>query len=203
MRLDTLTTPFKIIGAAAALLVVILFFPWYGTDAQGLGIEASASAWQAFGLIDIILFAIGVAVLTLVILRAQGEEPALPLPASTIITGLGALALLLVFYRFLDTPFDLDRRYGLFLGLLATAAIVVAGRLSMQEQGESFSDARNRVGRQVDDARTQAAETIGGDARRYEEMTQEELYDEAQRRDIEGRSEMSKEELISALRRGG
>lgn len=41
----------------------------------------------------------------------------------------------------------------------------------------------------------------GGKAAPYEEWTKEELYDRAQELEIEGRSDMSKDELIAALRR--
>jgi hypothetical protein len=41
---------------------------------------------------------------------------------------------------------------------------------------------------------------IDHDSRPYEERTKEELYEQAQKLDIEGRSEMSKKELITALR---
>lgn len=40
----------------------------------------------------------------------------------------------------------------------------------------------------------------GGHAERYEERTRDELYERAQELDIEGRSDMTKEELIEALR---
>ena len=40
----------------------------------------------------------------------------------------------------------------------------------------------------------------GGKADKYEERTKEELYQKAKEIGIEGRSEMSKEELIKALR---
>jgi hypothetical protein len=40
----------------------------------------------------------------------------------------------------------------------------------------------------------------GGHGSQYEDRTKEELYDEAQKIGIEGRSEMSKSELIDALR---
>jgi len=40
----------------------------------------------------------------------------------------------------------------------------------------------------------------GGKADKYEERTKEELYEKAQKIGIEGRSDMSKDELIKALR---
>ena len=40
----------------------------------------------------------------------------------------------------------------------------------------------------------------GGKAEKYEERTKEELYKKAKELDIEGRSEMTKEQLIKALR---
>lgn len=44
------------------------------------------------------------------------------------------------------------------------------------------------------------ASSKGGKADPYEEWTKDELYDRAQELDIEGRSDMSKDELIEALR---
>ncbi|MDT0641495.1 Rho termination factor N-terminal domain-containing protein [Zunongwangia sp. F363] len=40
----------------------------------------------------------------------------------------------------------------------------------------------------------------GGKADKYEERTKEDLYEEAKKVGIEGRSDMSKKELINALR---
>ena len=40
----------------------------------------------------------------------------------------------------------------------------------------------------------------GGKSDRYEDWTKEDLYGRAQELDIEGRSDMDKDELISALR---
>ena len=40
----------------------------------------------------------------------------------------------------------------------------------------------------------------GGESPPYEEWTKDELYDRAQELDVDGRSEMSKDELIEALR---
>jgi len=40
----------------------------------------------------------------------------------------------------------------------------------------------------------------GGKAEKYEERTKEELYEQAKKVGIDGRSDMSKDELINALR---
>lgn len=199
MRIDSLSTPLKIAAASAVVLFVSLFFPWYGTDTEALGIDATTSAWQAFNLLDIIVVLIVAAVLALVLSEASGRSP--QLPTTPLITGLGVLALVFIFYRFLNRPFDLDPRYGLFLGLAAAAGVAVGGWMAMRETGTSFAAARDEIGSHVDQARRDAADAIAGDSRRLEELSREELYEEAQRRDIPGRSEMSKEELIDALGR--
>ena len=49
-------------------------------------------------------------------------------------------------------------------------------------------------------ANTPDAGEKGGKASNYEDRTKQELYDEAKRIGIEGRSKMSKSELIEALR---
>lgn len=49
-------------------------------------------------------------------------------------------------------------------------------------------------------ANTPDASEKGGSSAPYEEWTKDELYDRAQELEIDGRSDMSKDELISALR---
>ena len=46
------------------------------------------------------------------------------------------------------------------------------------------------------------AEEHGGHASKYEERSKQDLYEQAKRLDIEGRSKMSKSELIAVLRKG-
>lgn len=205
MKIDTLSTPLKVAGAAAAVLVISLFLPWYGTSVEGFGVDATATAWQAFALIDFLIFLCGVGALAALWMIASDRQRSLPLPAATLVTALGAIAAVLAIYRFLSLPLEnFDRRYGLFLGLAAALGVAIAGWRAMQERGETFGEARSEIGDRVGQARSQAASTIEGDggrSGRYEEMSREELYEEAQRRGIEGRSEMNKDELAEALRR--
>lgn len=52
-------------------------------------------------------------------------------------------------------------------------------------------------------ANAQASGDIDHDSRKLEDRTKDELYEEAQRIGIEGRSTMDKDELISAIRDHG
>lgn len=75
-----------------------------------------------------------------------------------------------------------------------SAAAEVAGQTAAQ--GERTTDAATR---QIEEGLDEA--TIAADPDDLSEMTKAELYDRAQDLDIEGRSSMSKAELISAIRR--
>lgn len=66
---------------------------------------------------------------------------------------------------------------------------------ALREQGMS----KEKAARIANTDRTQAGRR-GGKAPKYEEWTKKELYERAQEIGIEGRSNMSKDELIDALR---
>ncbi len=69
---------------------------------------------------------------------------------------------------------------------------------SLREEGMS----KEKAARIANTDREKAARK-GGSSPPYEEWTREELYDKAEEVDIEGRSDMSKDELIDALRDRG
>ncbi len=66
---------------------------------------------------------------------------------------------------------------------------------SLREDGMS----KEKAARIANTDREKAAER-GGSSQAYEEWTKDELYERAQEVGIEGRSDMSKDELIDALR---
>lgn len=66
---------------------------------------------------------------------------------------------------------------------------------AMREEGMSKEKAAR-----IANTDAEVAGRRGGKADPYEEWTKEELYDKAQEVGIEGRSDMSKSELIDALR---
>ena len=155
MDFDRVPRGALIAGISGVLLFISMFFSWFGagtaevvTPAGGIeidfgevpGADTTFNAWQAFDFIDLVLLAAVIVSVGLLVMSAMGTSVNLPVAASAITAGIGALATLLVLYRIIDPPGDADREFGVFLGLLACAGITVGGWLSMQEEGTSFSD---------------------------------------------------------------
>lgn len=129
----------RVAVAGAVALVIFMLLPWYEED-TGLG-PRNLSAWQALGLIDVLLLLIALTVIGLVLARAAGAlPPNLPVPPATTMAGAGALAALLVLYRLLELPSpdipdaDIGRKIGVYLGLLASLGIAFGGFTAMSER---------------------------------------------------------------------
>jgi multidrug transporter EmrE-like cation transporter len=144
-----------IAGVSGAALFIILFLEWFSLPTGGIeiegfatavGVDTSISAWQAFDFIDLVLLLAVIAGVGLAVLAAAQSSVQLPVAASAITAGLGILGTLLVLYRVIDPPSDLDRAYGLFLGLIAVAGVAIGGWLAMQEEGTTFGGEADRFG---------------------------------------------------------
>ena len=70
------------------------------------------------------------------------------------------------------------------------------------EQYEALVDDGMSKSKAAAIANSPGASERGGESPPYEEWTKDELYDRAQELDIDGRSDMTKDELIAALRSG-
>lgn len=137
-------------GVAAGALFIFMFFPWYGVSAKmGAGEVngVNASAWDAFSIIDILLFLAVAVTIGLVVARAAGAMPAnLPAPPGLIVAAAGAIAVLLILFRLIFTPgedvvglgvqVEVGRKIGVFLGLIAAAAISFGGYTAMNERAD-------------------------------------------------------------------
>ncbi len=73
-------------------------------------------------------------------------------------------------------------------------------RIKNEEQYEELRDKGMSKEKAARIANTQNSGKKGGKAEKYEERTKDELYKKAKEVGIEGRSDMSKKELINALR---
>jgi hypothetical protein len=145
MELGKLTQAQKIAGAAGLVLLVSLWFSWYGVDVGGgvaesivedAGIDTSANAWQSFDIIDLLLFLTALAAIAFAALAAAGRRVDLPVEPAQVVAGLGALSVLAILYRIINQPGPNDAiglKFGVFLGLLAALGVAYAGWRAMQE----------------------------------------------------------------------
>jgi hypothetical protein len=148
----------EIVAAVSALaLFASMFLSWYGLAGvsdrtarliAGAGQDTTDSAWQAFGLLDFYLLLVVLVALGLAILTAAERAPALPVAAgvvSLLVSGIGAL---LILVRLLDQPGPndaVDVRYGAYLGLAAAIGVAVGSFLSMHDEDPGLGRDRARV----------------------------------------------------------
>jgi hypothetical protein len=154
----------QIIGASAILFFIFLFFfKWYGGSTSssigGQGFSISANGWHTFTnsrwiwIITIIVALVSVAI-SAGMLKLQS-----PVHPGAIVAGLGALSTLLILYRIINHPSGATSgsiagvhfsasygiKIGIWLGLIAAAALTYGGYLKMQEDGTSISDVRDQA----------------------------------------------------------
>ena len=161
MDVDRLSIGERIAALCAVLLFIFMFFDWFSVEVSGGSgpFAASASggsnAWDALDNIPVflvitIVVALGVAGLRLADARF---EPAVS--PNAVVAVLGAISVLLVLYRIINTPgagdgipglsVDVSPAVGIFLGLLAAIGIAYGGYRAMQEEGASFAEVGDRL----------------------------------------------------------
>jgi hypothetical protein len=121
-----------VVGASALVLSVALFRTWYTVPSARL-----LNAWEAFGVIDILLALIALLGIALALSQVVGRGPALPVAIGVITTTLGLAGTLLVLYRILNQPGPndaIDVSYGAYLGLLATLGVFLGAWLSLSDE---------------------------------------------------------------------
>ena len=143
-----------IAGIAGVVLLIDLWFKWYGVKVSGGGgllkgfsIGVSANAWESFGGIDILLFLVSLIAIGVAVLKAMDRLPEMPFTTGQLLTVAGGIALILILFRTISPPIDthgvsgidVQRKIGLWIGLLTAAALTYGGWRAMQEEGSSFS----------------------------------------------------------------
>jgi hypothetical protein len=136
----------QMVAAIAAIaLFIVSFLPWFdisGAVTVGgttIGGSQNFNLWEAENPLDIYLLIVILVALVPAALGLLGDGGDAPMAsmATALLAGVGTL---LILYQIFDTPGDLGRKIGLFLGLIACGAIAVGGYLSMQENvgGERY-----------------------------------------------------------------
>jgi hypothetical protein len=153
MDAEKLSTGEKIAGASGLLLFLFMFFDWFSVDSGGFFPLDIGNAWQALDVIPIFLMIAIVAAVGMAVIRLTDAllEPAIPV--SAVVAVLGAVAFLLILYRIVNPPdagfegIDVSPALGIFLGLIAAAGIAYGGYRAMQEEGVTFGDIADGLGR--------------------------------------------------------
>ena len=148
MELSRLRPGELIAAAGGVALLVVMFLDWYavgGTTSVGgsdVRISLGLTAWEAFGITDILLALAALIAIGLAVITAARRSPALPVAASVITSTTGILATLLVLYRILNQPGPnefVEVKLPAFLGFLCVLAIAAGGWRSMRD--EQWEDA--------------------------------------------------------------
>jgi hypothetical protein len=141
-------------GGAIALFIFLFFFKWYGVSSNvpslaGVNLNASWSGWHTFENSRWIWLITSIVALGAVVLVAIQRTPKLPIPAGAIVAGLGGLSTVLILYRIVHHPTasasfggfhaSAGIKIGIWLGLVAAAAITYGGYLAIQEEGRLTS----------------------------------------------------------------
>jgi hypothetical protein len=119
----------ELVGAIGGLgLLVATFLPWYSVGG------GNATAWQAFSVTDIVLAAAAIVAMSVAACVLLRISVSYPVAGSSVATGFGAIALILIVIRLIDPPGsgDVHLEYGAWLGLVFATAITIGGYMGMQ-----------------------------------------------------------------------
>lgn len=138
--------------AGLALILTMFLFAWYGVDVPGVnGFDAFDVFSDWFAIVLVFAAFAGIALA----LTGSGSER-LPVSLAVVTTVLGGIGTIVLLIYIISPPgiptfgeaapeFDLDRKFGVFLGLIELIALTVGGYMTMQEEGVSFGDAADRL----------------------------------------------------------
>jgi hypothetical protein len=133
----------RLAALAALALWVTLLLPWYHKDVtesshgrlQAVG--HNVTGFGAFSFVEAAVLLVSVGVLAMLFARGEGRPFHLPGGDGLVVALAGGWVALLVFYRMLDTPSlsqrgasvvtDVGVQWGIFLALIAAAALAYAG----------------------------------------------------------------------------
>ena len=146
MDLSKLTTGDKIIAGCGIALLILAFFPWFGKDFGDEFVSYTAREGGFGNIFSALGILLGIAMAVIVILKAAGKSlPDLPIPWSQAMLIAGVAAAVLILLQLIlggsagagGFEVDLDRKIGVFLGLLAGIGLAAGAFLNYQEGDEA------------------------------------------------------------------
>jgi hypothetical protein len=126
----------RLTWVAALVLTISAFTDWYAEHGLA-GPTIAVIGWHT-GALGKLVFFIGLVLLGLVILSEAGFELPPTIPESLVVIALGSLATIFVLIRLISIPDSIPppagRGIGIWISLLASLAVIVAGLLRASEE---------------------------------------------------------------------
>jgi hypothetical protein len=133
-----------VLGLGGVAVLVVMFLDWYAVPEEVLLYpgEAQFNAWEAFAVNDVILALAAVMAIATFVLTATQPTAAVPIAIASLTTLVGIVAFILVTIRVIwppdvfpeTVPFDTARETGAWIGLVASAALVGGGLVSIRDE---------------------------------------------------------------------
>jgi hypothetical protein len=151
------------IATGAIALLVVMFLPWWGVSYTGsaplgagsihIGASRTVSGWEWLTAQRWLWVLTIVVALVAVLLEALAREIELPVSPKVVVAGLGAVSTGFIIYRIIDHPgaggtagttqnYTYGIEYGIWLGLLAAATIMLGGYVGIQEEEAALEEAQ-------------------------------------------------------------
>lgn len=126
----------RLTWVAALVLAVSAFTGWYAGPSSP-GPTISVIGWHT-GALGKLIFFIGLVLLALALLSEAGYNLPPSVPESLVVIALGSLATIFVLVRLISIPDSIQpgagRGIGIWISLLASLAVIVAGLLRASEE---------------------------------------------------------------------
>ena len=150
----------RLCGLAALALFVAMFLPWFGEKGVAsskpgspLVVSLSLSAFDVFGLTEVVVLLVSLGVLVLLFVRGEGRASRSPGSDGALICAGGGLSALLILYRMFAKPssgqasVSVGIGWGIVLALVAAAWLTSSGlALRRAERGADAGEHRRRPG---------------------------------------------------------
>ncbi len=133
-----MSTATKICAVSSVVLLVSCFLSWVKVSAGP--VSASGSGWEAYSLGKLVALAALISIVVIVLEQVK-PDVTLPVPATLVLLGAGALSLLIAAFRIVLQPdggfgglgVDVGPAFGVFVAAIAAAGLVYGAWRRMSE----------------------------------------------------------------------
>jgi hypothetical protein len=145
MDLNKLTTADRVVSISAIVFLIAMFLPWWGISTDFGSASNSGTDYFLTGWIPLLL-AIAMVVAIALTRFGTAQLPKLPIPWGQAFLIAGGLAAVLVILRLIvpadegsgSFSVDLDRKWGLFVAVIAAIGLAVGGFLKSKEPEDTY-----------------------------------------------------------------